>query len=110
MRTTSRWSPPTTSTTPRPRRRKSHDALLCIADGAFTGQEDRRRITGEHWFKTAAAMRALFADLPEACDTTMDIARRCAFLAPPGRRSCRASTPARAGPSPTNCCTRPARG
>ena len=36
---------------------KSHDALLCISDGAFTGQEDRRRITGEHWFKTAAAMR-----------------------------------------------------
>ncbi|HZW14674.1 MAG TPA: PHP domain-containing protein, partial [Brevundimonas sp.] len=61
---------------------KSHDALLCIADGAFTGQEDRRRITGEHWFKTAAAMRDLFADLPEACDATLDIARRCAFMAP----------------------------
>src|SRR5690606_32930879 len=61
---------------------KSHDALLCIADGAFTGQEDRRRITGEHWFKPAAAMRELFADLPEACDTTLDIARRCAFVAP----------------------------
>lgn len=27
-------------------------------------------------------MRDLFADLPEACDTTIDIARRCAFLAP----------------------------
>src|SRR5690606_11033065 len=50
---------------------KSHDALLCIADGAFTGQEDRRRITGEHWFKPAAAMRELFADLPEACDNTI---------------------------------------
>ena len=61
---------------------RSHDALLCIADGAFTGQEDRRRITGEHWFKPAAAMRELFADLPEACDTTLDIARRCAFIAP----------------------------
>ncbi|MDP1778498.1 MAG: PHP domain-containing protein, partial [Brevundimonas sp.] len=61
---------------------KSHDALLCIADGAFTGQEDRRRITGEHWFKPAAAMRELFADLPEACDTTVEIARRCAFLVP----------------------------
>ncbi|HYC99541.1 DNA polymerase III subunit alpha [Brevundimonas sp.] len=61
---------------------RSHDALLCIADGAFTGQEDRRRITGEHWFKTAAAMRELFADLPEACDATLDIARRCAFMAP----------------------------
>jgi len=61
---------------------KSHDALMCIADGAFTGQEDRRRVTGEHWFKPAAAMRALFADLPEACDTTVEIARRCAFLVP----------------------------
>jgi DNA polymerase-3 subunit alpha len=59
---------------------KSHDALLCIADGAFTGQEDRRRITDQHWFKPAAAMRELFADLPEACDSTIDIARRCAFL------------------------------
>ena len=59
---------------------KSHDALLCISDGAFTGQEDRRRVTGQHWFKTPQAMRELFADLPEACDTTLDIARRCAFL------------------------------
>ena len=61
---------------------RSHDALLCIADGAFIGQEDRRRITGEHWFKPAAAMRALFVDLPEACDATIEIARRCAFLVP----------------------------
>ena len=59
---------------------KSHDALLCIADGAFTGQEDRRRITDQHWFKPADEMRRLFADLPEACDNTIDIARRCAFL------------------------------
>jgi DNA polymerase-3 subunit alpha len=59
---------------------KSHDALMCIADGAFTGQEDRRRVTPQHWFKGAADMRTLFADLPEACDNTIDIARRCAFM------------------------------
>jgi len=58
----------------------AHEALLCIADGAFIGQEERRRVTPEHWFKPAAAMRALFADLPEACDNTIDIARRCAFM------------------------------
>ncbi len=58
----------------------AHDALLCIADGAFIGQDERRRVTAEHWFKPAAAMRALFADLPEACDNTLDIARRCAFM------------------------------
>jgi DNA polymerase III subunit alpha len=59
---------------------EAHDALLCIADGAFTGQEDRRRVTAEHWFKPPAEMRRLFADLPEACDNTLDIARRCAFM------------------------------
>jgi DNA polymerase-3 subunit alpha len=59
---------------------RAHDALLCIADGAFIGQDDRRRITAEHWFKPAADMRRLFADLPEACDNTLEIARRCAFM------------------------------
>jgi DNA polymerase-3 subunit alpha len=57
----------------------AHDALLCISDGAFVGQDERRRVTDQHWFKPAADMRALFADLPEACDNTLDIARRCAF-------------------------------
>jgi DNA polymerase-3 subunit alpha len=58
----------------------AHDALLCIADGSFVGQDERRRVTAEHCFKSAADMRTLFADLPEACDNTLDIARRCAFM------------------------------
>jgi DNA polymerase-3 subunit alpha len=58
----------------------AHDALLCISDGAFVGQDERRRVTDQHWFKPAAEMRSLFADLPEACDNTLDIARRCAFM------------------------------
>ena len=59
---------------------RAHDALLCIADGAFVDQEERRRVTAEHWFKSAGDMRRLFADLPEACDNTLEIARRCAFM------------------------------
>jgi DNA polymerase-3 subunit alpha len=59
---------------------EAHDALLCIASGGFVGQEDRRRVTAEHWFKPPLEMRRLFADLPEACDNTLDIARRCAFM------------------------------
>jgi DNA polymerase-3 subunit alpha len=58
----------------------AHDVLLCISDGSFVGQDERRRVTPEHGFKSAAEMRALFADLPEACDNTLDIARRCAFM------------------------------
>ena len=64
----------------KPQMWRAHDALLCIADGAFVDQEDRRRVTPEHAFKSAADMRRLFADLPEACDNTLEIARRCAFM------------------------------
>jgi DNA polymerase-3 subunit alpha len=58
---------------------EAHDALLCIADGAYVHQEDRRTVTPDHYFKSSAEMRMLFADLPEAVDATLDVARRCAF-------------------------------
>jgi DNA polymerase III subunit alpha len=60
---------------------EAHDALLCIAEGRTLSEQDRRRVTPEHWFKPAANMRTLFADLPEACDNTLAIARRCAVMA-----------------------------
>ncbi|WP_419898010.1 DNA polymerase III subunit alpha [Roseomonas sp. USHLN139] len=60
---------------------EAHDALLCIAEGRTLAETDRRRLTPEHYFKPAAAMRKLFADLPEACDNTLAIARRCAVMA-----------------------------
>ncbi|MFN4287200.1 MAG: DNA polymerase III subunit alpha [Brevundimonas sp.] len=64
----------------RPEQARAHDALLCVADGAFIGQDERRRVTPQHYFRSGDEMRALFADLPEACDNTLDIARRCAFM------------------------------
>ena len=64
-----------------PAMHEAHDALLCIAEGRQLAEQDRRRVTGEHWFKPAAAMRALFADLPDACDNTIGLARRCAVMA-----------------------------
>ncbi|MFL5332329.1 MAG: PHP domain-containing protein, partial [Geminicoccaceae bacterium] len=59
---------------------EAQDALLCIADGAQMAQEDRRRLSVEARFKSAAEMSALFADLPEAVANTLVIARRCAFM------------------------------
>ena len=57
----------------------AHDALLCIAEGAYVSMEDRRTLTPEHHFKSGAAMVERFADLPEAIETTVEIARRCSF-------------------------------
>jgi DNA polymerase-3 subunit alpha len=66
---------------PTPALHMAHDALLCIAEQRQVQETDRRRVTPEHWFKPEADMRALFADLPEACDNTIAIAQRCAVMA-----------------------------
>ena len=59
---------------------EAHDALICIAEGAYVDQQQpRRRLTPQHYFKTEGEMAALFADLPEALENTVEIARRCAF-------------------------------
>jgi DNA polymerase-3 subunit alpha len=62
---------------------EAHDALLCIAEGRLLTERERRRVTPHHWFKPAGEMRALFADLPEACDNTLAVARMCAVMAEP---------------------------
>ncbi|MEL7115020.1 MAG: DNA polymerase III subunit alpha [Pseudomonadota bacterium] len=61
---------------------EAHDALICIAEGAYVDQQEpRRRLTPQHYLKSPAEMAALFADLPEAVENTIEIARRCAFQA-----------------------------
>ena len=64
---------------------EAHDALLCIAEGRFVVEDDRRKASPEHYFKSADEMAALFADLPEALSNTIEIAIRCSFR-PKGRK------------------------
>ncbi len=56
---------------------EAHDALICIGTGKQLIDENRMRYTPEVYFKTAGEMRGIFADLPEACDATLEIAERC---------------------------------
>ena len=58
---------------------RAHDALICIAEGRYLNEADRRRLTPDHRLKSAEEMCALFADLPEALESTIEIAQRCAF-------------------------------
>ncbi|MGI8527556.1 MAG: DNA polymerase III subunit alpha [Pseudolabrys sp.] len=58
---------------------EAHDALICIAEGKLVAESDRRQLTPEHHFKTRAEMAKLFADLPEALASTVEIAQRCTF-------------------------------
>src|SRR5262249_61861869 len=58
---------------------ETHAALICLAEGRLLAETDRRQFTAEHRFKTRAEMIELFADVPEAVASTIEIAQRCAF-------------------------------
>ena len=67
---------------PDPDMYEAHDALLCISEGSYVDQSaPRRRLTPQHYLKSPEEMAALFADLPEALENTVEIARRCAYKA-----------------------------
>jgi DNA polymerase III subunit alpha len=57
----------------------AHDAMLCIADGEYVENQDRRRSSRETWIKTGRQMAEMFADVPEALANTMVVAKRCAI-------------------------------
>ncbi|CAN5310930.1 DNA polymerase III subunit alpha [soil metagenome] len=61
---------------------EAHDVMLCIADGAYVDNADRRRSSPDAWMKPAGEMKRLFEDLPEALANTLVVAQRCAVMAP----------------------------
>ena len=59
---------------------EAHEARVCISDGEILSNNRRvRRFTREQYFKSAAQMEALFADVPSAVANTLEIAKRCSL-------------------------------
>ncbi|MEM8954588.1 MAG: DNA polymerase III subunit alpha [Verrucomicrobiota bacterium] len=56
---------------------EAHDVMICIGTGKLVVDENRMTYSPEVYFKTAKEMRALFKEVPEACDATLEIAERC---------------------------------
>ncbi|MCL2782635.1 MAG: DNA polymerase III subunit alpha [Propionibacteriaceae bacterium] len=57
---------------------EAQDMLLCVSSGSRMSDSKRFKFDGSgYYLKTADEMRALFANLPEACDNTLAIAERC---------------------------------
>ncbi len=56
----------------------AHAALLCVQSGSTLADPKRFKFdNSEFYVKTAAQMRELFKETPEACDNTLLIAERC---------------------------------
>lgn len=57
---------------------KAHAALLCVQSASTLDDPNRFKFdSNEFYLKSAAEMRHLFRDHPEACDNTLLIAERC---------------------------------
>ncbi|HWG30505.1 MAG TPA: DNA polymerase III subunit alpha [Steroidobacteraceae bacterium] len=57
---------------------ESHEARVCIHDGAFLADPGRvRRYTRQQYLRTPGEMAELFSDVPEALANAVEIARRC---------------------------------
>ncbi len=55
----------------------SHDALLCVQTGSTIDDPNRFKFSSDqHYLKSAAEMRHVFRDVPEACDNSLWIAER----------------------------------
>jgi len=58
---------------------EAHDALMAIAEGTVIAEDKRRRLSPDNHLKGQREMAALFSDLPEAIDNTVEIALRCSY-------------------------------
>ncbi len=59
---------------------EAHEARVCIHDGALLADPSRpRRYTPQQYLRSGAEMAELFADLPEALENSVEIARRCSL-------------------------------
>lgn len=57
---------------------EAHETRVCIHDGVTLDDPRRQsRHTTEQWLKPPQQMQALFADLPDALENTVEIAKRC---------------------------------
>jgi DNA polymerase III subunit alpha len=62
----------------RPEDAEGHSALLCVQSGSTLADPNRFKFDSEDFYlKSAAEMRELWSELPEACDNTLLIAERC---------------------------------
>ena len=64
---------------------EAHETRVCIQEGRVLDDSRRqRRYSDQQYLRDAEEMRALFADLPEALDNTLELAKRCSHELPLG--------------------------
>ncbi len=60
---------------------EAQDILTCVGEGKFFFDNDRKKLSPEQFFKSQTELEALFADIPEAIENTVNIAKKCHIMA-----------------------------
>ena len=55
---------------------EAHDRLICLFTNKFVADESRMLYSKQEWMKTTQEMSELFSDIPEALETTLEIANK----------------------------------
>ncbi len=58
---------------------EAHDRLICLSTGKDLDDPKRMRYTKQEWLKTPGEMQAIFSDLPDALENTLEIAGKIEY-------------------------------
>ncbi len=64
---------------------EAYDALTCIKHGRYITEKNREILNPNYYLKNQGEMMELFADIPEAIQNTVEIAKRCSFYLQEGK-------------------------
>ncbi len=58
---------------------EAHDALMCIGQKTYVNDQNRIKLSNNHYLKSSMEMNEIFKDLPEALENNYNIPYRCSF-------------------------------
>ena len=64
---------------------EAHDALICIGQKTYINDQNRLKLTNNHYFKSSSEMSEIFEDLPEALENNYNLPYRCDFRPIPSK-------------------------
>ncbi len=60
---------------------EAQDILTCVGEGKIFVEENRKKNSPEQFFKSQEELEALFSDIPEAIENSVNIAKKCHSMA-----------------------------
>ena len=64
---------------------EAHDVLMCIGQKTYVNEQNRLKLSNNHYLKSSNEMNEIFKDLPEALENNYNLPYRCSFRPVPSK-------------------------